>query len=227
MTTKVFISLLVGWLCVFSVVIPFNHKKQDVTPVQPAPVEPVQPPKPVEPPKPTDPELIDVQVPIAKEHRQYNYSGSQCVWCSLEALARHHGIANLYDLTDKYKFATGPSYVAGVLTKRGVAFRQSYSTKQADIEFIREYVTKKGYGVGIGVYNGTHMINLVHFDEEKGIVKIIENGDRSLKIQTWTMAQFNSRFSGWAIALVPPNKETVDSERWTVAPRNAYKIHGK
>ena len=129
MNFKIFTVLVIGWLSVFSIIIPFNHNK-------PQPIPPIESPIiPVEPPKPTDPELIDVQVPIAKENRQYNNSGRQCVWCTLEALARHHGITNLYDLTDEYKFATGPSYVSNVLTQRGVAFRQSYSTIPIYIRF--------------------------------------------------------------------------------------------
>ena len=38
---------------------------------------------------------------------------------------------------------------------------------------------------------------LVHYDEEKGIVKYINNSDRSLKIRTWTIKEFNQRWDGW------------------------------
>ena len=61
-------------------------------------------------------------------------------------------------------------------------------------------------GAGIGVGH-IHMLNCVHYDEEKGIVKIIDNGGPyAMKVQTWTMQQFDQRFDGWAITLFPPQK---------------------
>jgi hypothetical protein len=169
---------------------------------------------PVEP-KGIDPEMFDVQVPIAKENRAFNVSGVQCVWCSLQNLAKHHKETRLYDLTDKYKHATGPAYVGRVLDSRGVKYKQVYSGKQAGVNFIKEYVTKKKLGVGVGV-NNIHMINVVHFDETKGVVKVIDNGGpNALKIQTWTVDQFTQRFDGWAVVIFPPNyRETFFDRRW-------------
>jgi hypothetical protein len=160
-------------------------------------------------------ELSGVQVPIAKENRKFNVSGVQCVWCSLENLARHHKETKLYDLTEKFKHATGPNYVARVLASRDVKYKQVYSGKKAGIDFIKEYVTKKKLGVGIGI-NNVHMINVIHFDEAKGIVKVIDNdGPDALKVQTWTMEKFNQNFDGWAVVIFPPDyRETLLDKRW-------------
>jgi hypothetical protein len=149
----------------------------------------------------TDPELIGVQVPIPKEFRTYNKSGSQCVWCSLETLARYHKIERLYDLTKKYKHASGPGEVARVLKDRDIKF---FQTEKKDISFLEEYVKNRKLGCGVGL-NGTHAVNVVHFD--KDIVKIIDNSDRSLKIQTWSMKRFISQWDGWAFVLIPDVEE--------------------
>jgi hypothetical protein len=172
---------------------------------------------------PIDPELIDVQVPIIKENRKYNESGVQCVWCSLENLARHHKVVALYDLTDIYKQATGPGYVGYVLKSRNIKYKQIQSSKEKGIAFIKEYVVEKKFGVGIGL-QGIHMINLVHFDEEQKIVKVIDNGGpNALKIQTWTMDQFMNRFDGWVITIFPPDHNEETSEIIT----NPNCIYGK
>lgn len=41
----------------------------------------------------------------------------------------------------------------------------------------------------------------VHFDEEKDIVKYVDNSDRSLKVQTMTMERFNSRWTKWVLVI--------------------------
>lgn len=164
-----------------------------------------------------DPELVGVQVPIAKEDRKFNKSGVQCVWCSLETLGRHNGVPNTYDLTDKYKQATHPGYVAEVLNERGITFKQINAGRFASTRFIREYVVKKKYGVAVGL-QGTHMVTLVHYDDDKNIVKVIDNGGPdALKIQTWTMEKFNQRFDGWALAIFPLDAKVGKSElNWKI-----------
>lgn len=215
--TKMFAFLFAAWSVVFGSTTTFTSNREAKAQDYQVPkrqfnlVAPVQ----ENPKSPIELELIDVQVPIAKENRKFNVSGVQCVWCSLENLARHNGESKLYDLTEKYKHATGPSYVAQVLNSRGVKYKQVYSGKKAGIDFIREYVTKKKMGVGVGL-QGVHMINVVHFDEVNGIVKVIDNsGPNAMKIQTWTIEKFDQRFDGWAITILPADyRETIFDKRW-------------
>lgn len=167
----------------------------DSVPVAPAPA-PVVPPAPPAPL--VDPELDGVQVPIPKNIRLYNKSGSQCVWCTIEMLGSFHGSKNTNGLTQSYKHATGPREVSRVLTNRNVKFKQVTGKNYA---FLQEWVAEKKMGVGIGV-NGNHMILVCHYEQNK-LVKVIDNADRQLRIQTWDWAKFQRHFSGWAIVILP------------------------
>ena len=51
-------------------------------------------------------------------------------------------------------------------------------------------------------------MTLVHYDEQKQIVKYINNSDSSLKIRTWTMDEFNRRWEGW-ICVVYADKDII------------------
>jgi hypothetical protein len=145
-----------------------------------------------------DPEGANCQVYVPREMRIYNKSGSQCVWCTIEMLGKLHGVKGVSGLTDEYKHATGPGEVNRVLTQRGVKFKQ---VTGKDYDFIKEWVADKKMGVGIGV-NGNHVILLCHYEENK-LVKIIDNADKSLKIQTWDWNKFTKRFDGWAFVILP------------------------
>lgn len=211
-TPKVFAVLCAFWITVFSIGGAFSHhtatttnnnyhipyqQQQQIAPQSPLLI--IEPAKPQE----VDPELIDVQVPILKEHRQHNNSGVQCVWCSLTALCYHNGISEGYDLVKQYKHEAGPGQVRDALTARHINFKQVRNGQAAGIEFIKEYVTNKKYGVAIGI-KGVHCINLVHYDEAKGIVKVIDNnGPYDRKIQTWTMDKFHSVFDSWVVVILP------------------------
>jgi len=173
-------------------------------PVGPPPlVQPQQPLPPILPPtQPSDPELQGLHVPIPKEIRLYNKSGSQCVWCTIEMLGTYHGSAGVKGLTQKYKHATGPGEVNRVLTQRNVKFKQ---VTGRDLDFIEEWVTNKRMGVGIGV-NHNHVILVCHFERNK-LVKVIDNSDRSLRVQTWDWAKFTQRFSGWVFVILPDHAQ--------------------
>ena len=130
--------------------------------------------------------------------RVYNRSGSQCVWATIQALGNYHKVKGVQGLTDRYKHATGPGEVNRVLTARNVKFKQVNSRNNYD--FIEEWVTQKKMGVGIGV--GRHVILVCHFERGK-LVKIIDNSDRQLRVQTWSWEKFVSRFDNWAFVILP------------------------
>lgn len=171
--------------------------------VQPQAVQPQLPmpeskPQIPSPPTPTDPELIGLHVPLPKELRIYNKSGSQCVWCTAQMLGTLNHSAGVAGLTDQYKHATGPGEFNRVMTSRKVKFKQ---VTGRDLDFIEEWVTKKHMGVGIGI-NNSHCILVCHFERGKQ-VKIIDNSDRQLRVQTWTWDRFTRAFTGWVFVILP------------------------
>lgn len=144
---------------------------------------------------------LDPQVDMPNSERQHNDSGSQCVFCSLQMCAKHMGIESLYHLTDKYTFATGPEFVKKILDENHVHFIQKTgsNTKQLLID----YVEKQGIPAAIGV-DGHHCIVCVHYSPETNEAKIIDNSDKQLRVQTWTMEKFNQHFDGWVVVLLNP-----------------------
>jgi hypothetical protein len=142
----------------------------------------------------------DIQVFVLKEHRVRNRSGSQCVWCSLECLARLHGIEKASHLTDRYKGTAGPGDVRFVLGSYGVAYQMRVGEQGKDKKFLK-VCCENGWGACVGVH-GSHMINVVHYRD--GIVKVIDNSDPELRVQEWTEQRFLNAWDGWAVTLVPP-----------------------
>jgi hypothetical protein len=199
-------------------------------PVPPTPpiVAPITPPPPPAPP--VEPDCVGVQVPIPKNCRVYNRSGSQCVWCSLECLARHHNVKELYEgngrLTKNYTWATGPGEVQRVLNSRYSTVKWKQIQNRGQLKgFIKTYVCDKKFGIGLGIPG--HMLNLVHYDEEAKIVKIIDNGGpRALQIQDWSMEKFERLADGWAVTVFPPGYiETID-DNFNCSIPNPDKIYG-
>jgi len=144
-----------------------------------------------------------VQVPIPMSCRVYNRSGSQCVWCSIEVLARYHKIEALYTLTQKYKHATGGGEVSRVLNRLNIKYTMQ-DEGERNTQILID-ACEKGWGAGVGLH-GTHMVNVVHFKD--GVVKIIDNSDSSLSIRSMSMNQFLRAWDGWVVVLVPPTPPT-------------------
>ncbi len=208
-TTRYFLIGQVAWMLVFGLVLSSKLSgKKELPPTQPPqpPIvqSPPAPPVPQEKPRPIDPELVDVQVPIPKEMRVYNKSGMQCVWSTIEMLSKYNNIPKGKDITLTHKNATGPREVKYVLESRGIKFKQ---TIRKDEDMLEEYVTKRKLGVGVGVNHGSHMILVCHFDKVNKIVKVIDNSDRQLRIQTWTLDQFRQKWSDWVLVILPEGHE--------------------
>jgi hypothetical protein len=62
---------------------------------------------------------------------------------------------------------------------------------------------KKAMAEGRGCLFGVpgHAMVLIHYDEEKNIVKWVDNSDRSLRVQTMSIEKFNGRWQGWILVL--------------------------
>lgn len=145
-------------------------------------------------------ELKDVQAPIPMKDRVKNYTGIQCVFSSLECLGRWAECKPLVDppMTSRAdcKSYSGPSDAASKLRKLGVKFEDSYRDRAKGIQLIKKAMAE-GRGCLWGVPG--HAMVLCHYDEAKDTVKWIDNSDRSLRVQTTTVAKFNQRWDSWVV----------------------------
>lgn len=150
-----------------------------------------------------DENLSNVMVPIPMEDRVFNKTGIQCVWASIECLGRYAEEPKLTSMTkDKdCKGYASPSSLSSKLKKLNVKFEQT--TSRSDRSLIIKSVVKERRGCLFAVPG--HAMVLVHYDEEKGIIKYINNSDKSLKVRTWTMKEFNQRWDGWICVIYADN----------------------
>lgn len=150
-----------------------------------------------------DEDLTDVMVPIPMKDRVFNKTTIQCVWCSLETCGRYaeeSKLINIIDLAD-CKGYSGPDNVSAKLKQLRVKYEQT--TNKSDRSLIIKSVVKERRGCLFSIKG--HAMTLVHYDEQKGIVKYINNSDRSLAIRTWTMDEFNRRWTGWICVVYADN----------------------
>lgn len=152
---------------------------------------------------PEDEELNEVMVPIPMKDRVFNRTGIQCVWCSLECCGRYAEEPKLIGMTDlsDCKSYASPSSANRKLTQLRVRFETT--TSRSDRHLILKAVVQERRGCLFAIPG--HAMTLVHYDEQKGIVKYINNSDRSLKIRTWTMQEFNDRWDGWITVVYADN----------------------
>jgi hypothetical protein len=153
--------------------------------------------------KPDENELEGVQSPIPMECRVRNYTGTQCVFSSLECLARWAELKALLEpepLTSRAgcRSYSSPTDAASKLTNFGVKFENEYKDRGKAIQLLKKAMAE-GRGALMDVPG--HAIVICHYDEEAGVVKIIDNSDRSLKVQTWTMAKFKDKWGGWIMVV--------------------------
>jgi len=139
--------------------------------------------------------LENVQCPIPMSCRVKNYTGTQCVFASLECLARWAECKELMvpPLTSRPECQSysSPRDAADKLRKYGVKFESSYRDRKAGIDLI-----KKAMADGRGVLWGVpgHAMVLCHYDEKNNVVKWIDNSDVNLRIQSTTIEKFNKRW---------------------------------
>lgn len=183
------IILLISFLCLFTTNVQSQPK---------LPKEIFNPLEAVE----INPELVDLHVPIPKDMRVYNKSGGQCVYCTTETLGNFHKVKGTQGLTKSYTSPSSPSALQDILNKRNVKYKM---TIVRDLNFIEEWVTKNKMGVGIRIETGEstkHVITVIHFIRNQE-VKIIDNSDPQLRIQTWTWDKFQSKYMNWAFVILP------------------------
>lgn len=151
-------------------------------------------------------DLENTMVPIPMADRVFNKTGIQCVWCSLETIGRYAKEPKLIDLTElsDCKSYSNPSSAARKLKQLNVKFEQT--TSKSDRSLIIKSVVQEKRGCLFAIPG--HAMTLVHYDEQAGIVKYINNSDRTLKIRTWTMQEFNRRWDGW-ICVIYADKDII------------------
>jgi len=153
-----------------------------------------------------DEDLTNVMVPIPMKDRVYNKTGIQCVWASTECIGRYAEEPKLIGLTNdsECKSYANPTSLASKLRKLNIKFEQT--TSRSDRSLLIKSVVKERRGCLFDVPG--HAMTLIHYDEVAGIVKYINNSDKSLKIRTWTMKEFNQRWAGW-ICVIYADKDIV------------------
>lgn len=156
---------------------------------------------------PEENELDNVQCPIPMDCRVKNYTGIQCVFSALECLARWGDIDQLLEpdpITSRIdcKSYSGPIDAEKKMKKFNVKFENSYKSKTEGIKLIKKAMAD---GRGALVDIPGHAIVMCHYDEDKEIVKIIDNSDKSLRIQTWSMKKFKNLWTGWVMVIYADN----------------------
>src|SRR5688572_219219 len=146
----------------------------------------------------------DVQVAIPKEGRVLNTNNRQCVLCSVELLGRHAKDKRLYDLSTTY---VGPLHVAqleAILQSKKVEYKMNARGNKG-LEAIYDFLVipcqYDKRGVAVGVDNGRHMLNVVHYDIKEQKVLVIDNSDPKLEVRQWDWTTFHQRWDGWAVVI--------------------------
>lgn len=152
---------------------------------------------------PEDEELEGVQVPMTRDIRILNTKGN-CVWCSLEMLARYAELKKLYGITrdvrdggdPRCQGGSSPSPVRRFLEAENIRYEM---ITNYDRNFLVKYCKEQRRGVAFDIPG--HMLVLVHYDPDTKIVKVIDNADRSLSVQTWSWDKFHRSWGGWAYVI--------------------------
>jgi len=150
-----------------------------------------------------DDDLSDVMVPVPMKDRVFNKTGIQCVWASTELLGRYAEEPKLIGLTNDPECKSYANTYSFARKMKQLNVRFETTTDPSDRSLIIKSVVKDRRGCLFCIPG--HAMVLVHYDEKKGIVKYINNSDRSLAIRTWTMAEFNRHFDGWVSAIYADN----------------------
>lgn len=141
-----------------------------------------------------------VECPVNRQDRVGNGTGVQCVWASLETIARYIGETRLYDLTDKYKNVSDPGQVAQVLNSRGVPFEQATSKEEARV------LIMKGMQNGMPVLFGAgrvHAMVIVNYDPTCNRACYVDNSNLGAGVITKTIPEFERMWDGWVVLLHP------------------------
>lgn len=153
-------------------------------------------------------ELKDVQVPVPRDCRILNTKGN-CVWCSLELLARFAYMEQLYNITKnvsdggdpRCQGGSSPEPVRRFLNSKKIKY-DMYTDKTEGEKLLLKACKIERRGAAFAIPG--HMLNCIHYDPDTKIVKVIDNADRSLAVQTWSWDKFYRLWAGsgyWVYAI--------------------------
>jgi hypothetical protein len=151
---------------------------------------------------PEEENLDEIFCPIPKSDRVPNYTRIQCVWSSIEMLGRWAEEPKLMNppITSRgdCKSYSSPSLAAQRLQQLNVKFEQTYNNRANGVAMIKKAMAD-GRGCLFDVPG--HAMVLVHYDEEKNVVKYVDNSDSRLAVQTTTIPKFNDRWGSWVLII--------------------------
>lgn len=153
-------------------------------------------------------EAAEIHAPIAQEDRIFNHTNVNCVFCSVEMMARRAKETRLYGISSQYIGPCSMQQLINLLIGRNIRFKISHHgsiSESAKRDFLLLPCKYEKRGVVVGVDNRTHVVNLVHYDDITKTVMIIENGDKDLKVQQMDWDEFHRRWDGYAIIIYAKN----------------------
>lgn len=170
---------------------------------------------------PEEQELEGLQVPVPRDCRIINTKGN-CVWCSLELAGRYQGMTELHNITKNVRDGGDPRCQGGSSPSPVRSFLEDENIKyemitNGDKNFLIKYCKGQRRPVCFDVPG--HMLNLVHYDPDTKLVKVIDNADHSLSVQTWSWEKFHSRWGGWAyVVFGEPDLLPYKYNTWRLIP---------
>lgn len=181
-------------------------------------------------------ELEGVQVPVPRDCRILNRKGS-CVWCSMELLGRYAEIKSLYGITKnpgdggdpRCQGAANINHVRSFLQSKGIRYEDVLPYGGSDPGRVKgkallvKACKTERRGAAFAIPG--HMLVCVHYDPDTKTVKVIDNADWGLNIQTWSWEKFHRVWDGWVYVLygdpdIVPNKYTSLPNQIPIKDRN-------
>ena len=152
--------------------------------------------------------------------REANYGSGSCVHATMISIMRWQGQYRLADYWRKTYYGGELIHGRGLASKfDDTNVRYAYTTS-GDVKFL-EWATSTRRGCGITVAYGSHMVTLVHLDDEWAA--ILDNNDiskyvwipREVLIAEWKRSQ------GWAVTVIytPPAPLPVRGAKSHVSTR--------
>ncbi len=146
-------------------------------------------------------------VPVQPQETVPNNTGIQCVWSSLELIGNFIEEPRLYNLTrnPRCQGMSSASGVSSLLNSMNIKFVQTRNKTEG------LKIMKAAMEAGIPVlcgFNGSHAINVVHYDSTANRVHYIDNiGNRKPKIMS--LDRFNKAWDGWIVAIYPVKQTKI------------------
>lgn len=161
----------------------------------------------------------NAEIHIALHCRVKNRPPGRCGWCSLETLARHHGLKALYGLADRHPCTCSSRSLENALQELGVPYRIQYPGIRS--RSILHFAIDEKLGAAVGLRAATpyeehgvgdHIVTLVDLTPE--MVLFIDPNDVDGRTRSMSLHRFFARWDGLAVVLVPDGTWVKRSHPW-------------